>query len=98
MELVVGVDLTAEGSKFAQVHNLAETGARKYLNARVAVETDAWNVALWGRNINDDDTALDILRYVDGRGLAYVAGLGTRAFTISLPRPRQFGLTATYKF
>lgn len=98
MKLVVGVDLTAEGSKFAQVHNLAETGARKYLNARVAVETDAWNVALWGRNINDDDTALDILRYVDGRGLAYVAGLGTRAFTISLPRPRQFGLTATYKF
>ena len=99
MSLVIGVDVTAEGSKYAQVHNLIETGVRKYLNARVGLETDNWSVQLWGRNLNDDDTALDILRYVDGRGLAYIPGLtGTRAFTISLPKPRQFGLTATYKF
>lgn len=98
MSLVVGVDLTAEGSKFAQVHNLIETGNRMYLNARVGLETDNWSVQLWGRNLNDDDTALDILRYVDGRGLAYFAGLGTRAFAVSLPKPRQVGLTATYKF
>jgi hypothetical protein len=98
MSLVVGVDLTAEGSKFAQVHNLIETGNRMYLNARVGLETDNWSVQLWGRNLNDDDTATDILRYVDGRGLTYFAGLGTRAFTVSLPKPRQVGLTATYKF
>jgi len=98
MSLVIGVDLTGEGSKFAQVHNLIETGARMYLNARIGVEADSWSVQLWGRNLNDDDTALDILRYVDGRGLGYIPGLGTRAFTISLPKPRQIGLTATYKF
>ncbi len=98
LNLVVGIDVTAEGSKFAQVHNLIETGARKYLNARIGVESASWSVALWGRNLNDDDTPTDILRYVDGRGLAYVAGLGTRAFTISLPKPRQVGLTASYKF
>ena len=98
LNLVVGVDVTAEGSKYAQVHNLIETGARKYLNARVGVESDAWTVTLWGRNLADDDTPLDILRYVDGRGLAYIPGLGTRGFTVSLPRPRQVGLSATYKF
>ena len=99
LSLVVGVDITAEGSKFAQVHNLIETGDRQYLNARIALETDRWSVALWGRNINDDDTALDILRYVDGQGIpSYFGGLGTRAFVISLPKPRQFGLTATLKF
>jgi len=98
MRLVVGVDLTAEGSKFAQLHNLAETGARTYVNARAAVETDTWNVTLWGRNMNDDDTALDILRYVDGRGLPGFGWVSTRGFVISLPKPRQFGLTATYKF
>ncbi|MBM4234438.1 MAG: TonB-dependent receptor, partial [Gammaproteobacteria bacterium] len=98
MRLVVGVDLTAEGSKFAQLHNLAETGARTYVNARAAVETDTWNVTLWGRNMNDDDTALDILRYIDGRGLPGAAWVATRGFVISLPKPRQFGLTASYKF
>lgn len=99
MRLVVGVDLTAEGSKFAQVHNLIETGDRMYLNARFGVETDRWNVSLWGRNLNDDDTALDILRYIDGRGIpSYFGGFATRGFAISLPKPRQLGLSATLKF
>jgi outer membrane receptor protein involved in Fe transport len=99
MSLVVGVDVTAEGSKFAQVHNLIETGSRRYLNARIGLETDTWNVALWGRNLNDDDTALDILRYIDGQGIpSYFGGFATRGFAISLPRPRQVGLTASYKF
>jgi outer membrane receptor protein involved in Fe transport len=99
MSLVVGVDLTAEGSKYAQVHNLIETGQRRYLNARVGLESDSWNVAVWGRNLNDDDTALDILRYIDGQGIpSYFGGFATRAFAISLPRPRQVGLTASYKF
>ncbi len=99
ISLVIGADLTAEGSKFAQVHNLIETGDRMYLNARIGFESDNWNVTLWGRNINDDDTPLDILRYIDGRGIpSYFGGFATRAFAISLPKPRQFGLTASYKF
>lgn len=99
ISLVIGADLTAEGSKFAQVHNLIETGDRMYLNARIGFESDNWNVTLWGRNINDDDTPLDILRYIDGRGIpSYFGGFATRGFAISLPKPRQFGLTASYKF
>lgn len=99
VSLVIGADLTAEGSKFAQVHNLIETGDRMYLNARVGFESDNWNVTLWGRNINDDDTPLDILRYIDGRNIpSYFGGFATRGFAISLPKPRQFGLTASYKF
>ena len=99
VSLVIGADLKAEGSKFAQVHNLIETGDRMYLNARVGFESDNWNVTLWGRNINDDDTPLDILRYIDGRNIpSYFGGFATRGFAISLPKPRQFGLTASYKF
>ncbi len=99
ISLVIGADLTAEGSKFAQVHNLIETGDRMYLNARIGFESDNWNVTLWGRNINDDDTPLDILRYIDGRNIpSYFGGFATRGFAISLPKPRQFGLTASYKF
>jgi len=95
MELSLGGDVVYEGSKFAQVHNLIETGSRTYLNARIGLETDTWSVALWGKNLGDDDTALDILRYIDSRN---VATPSTRGFAISLPRPRQVGLTASYKF
>jgi len=103
IRLVVGADMTAEGSKFAQVHNLIETGDRQYVNARFGIETDNWNVTLWGRNLNDDDTAIDILRYVDGIGGATFVTpngqtFGNRGFGISLPKPRQFGLSASYKF
>jgi hypothetical protein len=94
----LGGDVVYEGSKFAQIHNLAETGDRMYLNARVGLESDNWTVQLWGRNLNDDDTALDILRYIDSRGIPGPAGLSTRAFAVSLPRPRQFGITGTYRF
>ena len=98
LRLVIGGDVTYEGSKFAQVHNLIETGARTYLGARVGVETDRWNVTLWGKNLGNDDTPLDILRYVDSRGTTAATATSTRAFALTLPRPRQIGVSANYKF
>lgn len=98
LAFTVGGDVVYEGSKFAQIHNLAETGDRTYVNARLGLESDNWTVSLWGRNLNDDDTALDTLRYVDSRGLSGFAVLSTRGFAVSLPRPRQFGITGSYKF
>ena len=98
MRLVIGGDVTYEGSKYAQVHNLIETGSRAYLGARIGVENDRWNVTLWGKNLTDDDTPLDILRYVDSRGTTAATALTTRAFAITLPRPRQVGISANYKF
>jgi hypothetical protein len=87
-----------EGSKFAQIHNLAETGARTYLNARIGLEGGNWSLSVWGKNLNDDDTGLDILRYIDSRGLTGPGSLSTRAFAVTLPKPRQYGITASYKF
>ena len=95
LELTLGGDVVYEGSKFAQVHNLIETGARTYLNARIGLEGKAWSVTLWGKNLTDDDTGLDILRYIDSRNIPSPA---TRGFAITLPRPRQVGVTATLKF
>ena len=98
LSFTVGGDVVYESSKYAQIDNLAETGDRMYLNARLGLESDNWSVSLWGRNLNDDDTGLDILRYIDSRGVPGAAGLATRAFAVSLPRPRQFGITGSYKF
>lgn len=99
----VGGDVTYEGSKWAQVHNLLETGDRTYLNLRAGLETDTWMVMLWGRNVTDDDTPLDILRYIDPRGLTsqqvIIQGLPQpRGFTITPPRQHAWGITASWKF
>jgi len=93
--LTLGGDVVYEGSKFAQVHNLIETGSRTYLNARVGLEGRSWTVSLWGKNLTDDDTGLDILRYIDSRNIPSPA---TRGFAVTLPRPRQIGVTAALKF
>lgn len=95
LDLALGGDVTYEGSKYAQVHNLIETGDRTYLNARIGLESRSWSVSLWGKNLADDDTALDILRYIDSRNIPSPA---TRGFAVTLPRPRQIGVTASLRF
>ena len=106
-------DVVYEGSRFSQIHNLIETGALTRVGLRIGVRRDNLEIALWGKNLFDDDTPLDILRYIDRRsgGLpsharipGYVPGeLGNpsstpRGFAISLPRGRQMGVTVTYGF
>ena len=105
-------DVTYEGSRFSQIHNLIETGAMTRVGLRVGVRRDSLEIAVWGRNLFDDDAPRDILRYIDRRtgGLpsharipGYVAELGNpsstpRGFAITLPRGRQVGITLTYGF
>ncbi|HPF26086.1 MAG TPA: TonB-dependent receptor [Steroidobacteraceae bacterium] len=61
----VSGDLSYESSKFSQVHNLAETGARTLVGLRFGVDTDTWSGSIWVKNLFDDRTPLDILRYID---------------------------------
>lgn len=101
MTFYVAGDLTYESSKFDQVHNLLETGDRQSVNARFGLEGASWTVSLWGKNLADDDTPIDILRYVDTR-LPLPAGFSVtsspRGFAMTPARRRQVGLTASYKF
>ncbi len=58
-------DITYEGSKFAQVHNLIETGDRTYLGLRFGLRGERWDASIWGKNLTDDRTVIDITRYID---------------------------------
>ena len=80
-EWFVGGDIRYEGSKFAQVHNLAETGSRTTVGAQAGYRTDRWELSVWGKNLTDDDTAMDILRYIDTR--AYVSAGGPPCSVVS---------------
>ncbi len=73
-EWFVGGDIRYEGSKFAQVHNFAETGSRTTVGAQAGYRTDRWEVSVWGKNLTDDDTAMDILRYIDTKAFASAGG------------------------
>ena len=85
MDLSLGGDVVYESSKFAQVHNLIETGARTYFNARIGVETDTWSVALWGKNLTDHD---------------YLQSTLPTGFTDATSRspPRTYGVRAEFTF
>ena len=80
-EWYVGGDIRYEGSKFAQVHNLAQTGSRTVVGAQAGYRTDRWEVTVWGKNLTDDDTAMDILRYIDTQ--AFVSQPGPPCSVIS---------------
>ncbi|MDX1517424.1 MAG: TonB-dependent receptor [Woeseiaceae bacterium] len=69
-EWYLGGNLTFESSRFAQVHNLAETGDSTRVNVQFGYRTPQWDFMVWGKNVFDDRNAQDILRYIDTR--AYV--------------------------
>ncbi|XPF93362.1 TonB-dependent receptor [Colwellia sp. RE-S-Sl-9] len=81
-------------SRYAQVHNLQETGDSFKVNLRAGVENDSYEVTLWAKNLLDDDTAGNIFRYVDPGDFRFFS----RAHMVFLPRGRQVGLTAKVKF
>ncbi len=109
----VSADYAWEDSKYAQVHNLIETGERSELRAQVGGTWGPWALTLWGKNLTNDQNAVDIIRYVDSSRGRLPGCLDTnpaatctnsspstfpRGFGLTLPRQRQFGATVTYKF
>ncbi len=109
LSFVASGTFTHEGSKFVQLHNLAETGDTNMLGLRLGVKSDDWSVTAYGRNLTDEDTIplatrwFD-LRYGSGpRGLAGVAPTGydsgsPRALFAALRKGRTFGIEVSYSF
>lgn len=91
---LVRVDEIYTGTRFAQVHNLQETGDSWRTNARIGVRKGNFELTLWGRNIFQDRTSANVFRYVDPRSFQFFR---RGAFVSFLPRERQFGLTARFR-
>ena len=86
-EWYFGANYTFESSKYAQVHNLAETGDTSLVNARVGFQNDRYAVQLWGRNLTGEDTPFAVLRYAEPEAFR-------RNFGISPRRDTYYGITA----
>jgi outer membrane receptor protein involved in Fe transport len=94
-EFFLRSDLAYESTRYAQVFNLAETGASTVWNLRGGVSGENWRASLWVRNVTDDDTVDSIIRFIDFDTLFF--GL-RRAFQVAYPRGRQLGATFEYRF
>ncbi len=91
-EWFIGANLSYESSKFAQVHNLAETGDATIVNARLGFSNDRVAVNLWGKNLTDEDSTPLVLRYADG------ADSFKRSFVGTLRRETHYGVTVSVNF
>lgn len=64
-EWYAGVSYIFESSKYAQVHNLAETGDTSVVNARIGLVSDRWSIRVFGRNLNGEDSGYNVIRYAE---------------------------------
>jgi outer membrane receptor protein involved in Fe transport len=101
-----------EDKRFVQVDNLAYGGDAFLLNARLGLRTDSLSIALFGRNLTDEDSVPLPSRWFDLRyGAGSVAPDSTfngaplfpengnpRAFFGVLRKGRTFGVEATARF
>jgi outer membrane receptor protein involved in Fe transport len=102
---VIG-DCSYESSKFAQEHNLIETGNRQLAGLRTGLRNERWDLSLWVTNLFDDETPVDITRYFDTRSGTLPGypqngprvSSSPRAFALSLPQGRQAGATLRFSF
>jgi outer membrane receptor protein involved in Fe transport len=78
-----------EDSKYVQVHNLAETGDTFILDARIGVRTERFSIALFGRNLTDEDSIPLATRWFDIRYGAGTRGLPPAASVQFDGRPAQ---------
>lgn len=91
-EWFAGANVSYESSKYAQVHNLAETGDTTIVNARLGFQNDRMAINIWGKNITDEDSTPLVLRYADG------ADSFKRSFVGTLRREPHYGLTIDVGF
>ena len=89
-------DVNYNSKRYAQVYNLAHTGARTIVNARIGARTDTLEVELWATNLLDDNTPTALIRYVVANDLTF--NPFNRAIGATLTDTQRFGLTARYNF
>jgi outer membrane receptor protein involved in Fe transport len=87
-----GMNVYLLSSTFAQVHNLAATGDSLVSDIRAGVQNDNFRVQLYVRNLFDEDSVQQLIRYADANNDL------RRNFIAGRRPPRRFGVIAEVKF
>jgi outer membrane receptor protein involved in Fe transport len=90
--LFAGANVSVISSSFAQVLNFADTGGSKVVDARLGVQNDRFKIQLYVKNLFNEDSVAQIIRYAD-------AGNDLRRNFIAGLRPaRRFGAVFSASF
>ena len=89
------IDYSYQDSRYVRLTNKAKTGSENIVNLTFTLSNDEnWRVALWGRNITNEQSPVSALRYIEADSFFYSG----RAFALT-PRPGpEFGVSATFDF
>ncbi len=91
-KVFAGANVNLISSSFAQVHNLAETGGSVVTDARLGVENGKYKVHFYVKNLFDEDSVAQIIRYADSNNDL------RRNFIAGLRPGRRFGLILSAGF
>jgi outer membrane receptor protein involved in Fe transport len=91
--LFVQLDIEAKDEFYFSSSHDAKSESYELLNAKIGYETDAWSLALWGRNLTDEEVETRGFRFGNDPRDGY-----TTHTYVQLGEPRILGLTGRYKF
>ena len=91
LNLVSRLDVSYQDSRFTGTQNLAETGSETLVNLNIALSGESWRVALWGKNITDEDSVVSSLAY-------YEFNTWAPSFAVTPRTGAEWGVTASYNF
>lgn len=91
-DFFVGSNVNMISTSFDQVLNFAETGGSVVVDARLGFQSDRYRVMAYARNLFDEDSVAQIIRYADAN-----ADL-RRNFIAGLRPPRRIGIIFTASF
>ena len=86
------LDSVYQDGTFAWVHNLAQTESEVISNLRGGWQNDRYTVTVWIENVTDSDAVLSARRFTSS------FATGQIGFTLTLPDPRQVGVTLQARF
>ncbi len=89
-------DVSYRGSMYVAEVNLARNRAATVANLRTGLDKGAWSVSLWVENLTDEDAPAFATRTSDF-GTSNANG-GPYGYQLALRKPREFGVTASYRF
>ena len=101
------MDYSYEGTRYAQVHNLIDTGSANIWNFRTGFDAENWTFSVFVNNAFNDNTPAGVLRYVNPAAFINVPAqpplpgrqtTNVRDFAITPPLKRQVGASLVYRF
>ena len=101
------VNLSYESKRYTQLHQTSYTGAATLLGARIGVQSENWSLALIGRNLTDEDSAILATRWLQSPYFTFSTLFvspaaadrsAPRAFFALPRRERQVGIELSVNF